>query len=286
MLAAGLTIFLVAITAIGANTYRGMAGWSAVRYEPAALSAKLAPGYRVVRPRGAGPFPTVILFSGCDGPKDNLSHFANLLGREGWAVVIVDSHGPRNYDRLETWRLVCSGQLLVGAERAADVAVALDDVRDMPFVDASNIALMGASHGGWAVLDFLALQGSGRVSPILTRWPDSVVRDGIAGIRSVVALYPYCGALSVVGDEGWPEQVPALFLLVASDRIADDQACRRVAARQDRRGGSVDVVTFSGVTHGFDQREKEPLSALRFDARARDAAGLLVRDFLADHARR
>ncbi|TNC65390.1 hypothetical protein [Rubellimicrobium roseum] len=60
------------------------------------MSDLLRPGYRVCRPDG-------------DGPKDNLVAPADLLNGAGWAVVMVDSHGPRGLLRAELWRLVCAG---------------------------------------------------------------------------------------------------------------------------------------------------------------------------------
>jgi dienelactone hydrolase len=273
-------VVLTVLGALGANTLRGPMGWSMAAHTPVALTETLSPYYRITKPRGAGPFPTALLFSGCDGPKDNLDVLARALAETGWASIIVDSHGPRAYDRFETWRLICSGQLLTGAERAGDVAVAIDDARGMAFVDADRIALIGASHGGWAVLDFLALASEGRVPPILEKWPDSFLERGVSGIRRVVALYPYCGVLSIAANDGWQVDVPTLFLLVDGDAIADDQDCRRLASREQSRGLEVEVGMFRGVTHGFDQAEKSALSTLAFDPAARAAAVREITAFL------
>lgn len=95
-------------------------------HAPDALAAKLRQGFTVSEPAGDGPFPTALLVSGCDGPKDNLVRLATTRRAAGWAAVIVDSHGPRGYDHAQRWRLICTGQLLTGSERAGDVAVALD----------------------------------------------------------------------------------------------------------------------------------------------------------------
>src|SRR6056297_150467 len=170
----GGAAFGAALLALAVNTWRGAAGRPVSRTTPEARSALLAPAYRIARPDGAGPFPTLLLFSGCDGPKDNMDRWAAMAVSEGWATVIVDSHGPRGLDDWQLWRLICAGQLLTGQERAGDVAVALSDARALPFVDAGRIALLGASHGGWSVLELLALQGAGKVPPSLTAWPDDL----------------------------------------------------------------------------------------------------------------
>lgn len=280
-IAAGILTLVAAFGAVGVNTLRGPMGWSTADHAPAALAATLAPYYRTVIPEtGDGPYPTALLFSGCDGPKDNLGFLAQALAEAGWASIVIDSHGPRDYEKYEAWRLICSGQLLTGAERAGDVAVAIDEARAMEFVDGERIALIGASHGGWAIFDFLALASSGRVPPILESWPNSLARDGLSGIESVVALYPYCGALSIAGREGWSADVPALFLLVEGDSIADDRDCLDLAAKEQALGAEVEVGTFRGVTHGFDQAQKSALSTLEFNADARVAAVREIVSFL------
>ena len=130
------------------------------------------PYYRVLRPPGEGPFPTALLYSGCDGPQDNLERWAAMLNARGWAAIIVDSHGPRGFSDYEVWRLVCAGQLFMGSERAGDVLVSIDDARRMPFVDPDRMALVGASHGGWAIMDLLALDPPRRLPFNLSALPD------------------------------------------------------------------------------------------------------------------
>jgi len=281
-----LALVATAAAAFGLNTLRAWYGWSAVTYAPAELAAKLRPAYTVTRPEGDGPFPTALLASGCDGPKDNLARLAHALAAAGWASVVVDSHGPRGLDEAEQWRLVCAGQLLTGAERAADLAVALDDVRRMEGVDADRLALVGASHGGWAVLDLFALVAAGEPPPILRTWPASLGRDGLAGVRAAVLFYPYCGELSQAARTGWRSSVPMLFLLVAGDAIADEADCLQLADRQRGAGAPVEVEVFDGVTHGFDQVEKSALSTLGYDADATARALALTTRFLQANARR
>ncbi|MGF1562786.1 MAG: dienelactone hydrolase family protein [Geminicoccaceae bacterium] len=261
--------FIIAAVVIGAlaigvglNSTRGLFGLSVSQHRPEALSELLSPAYRITRPDGDGPFATALLFSGCDGPKDNLERLAGELKQAGWASVIVDSHAPRGYGDAEAWRLICAGQLLNGAERAADVAVALNDARAMPFVDAERIGLVGASHGGWAVLDFLAQYDADTRPPILRAWPDSLVDQGLDGVEAVALLYPYCGPTSVVAHNGWTSPVPALFLLVEGDTVTGERDCLRLAERMRARGLVAETELYPNVTHGFDQETKAPLSTL------------------------
>ena len=145
------------------------------------------------RPDGPGPFPTALLFSGCDGPKDNLERWAAMLRSIGWASIIVDSHGPRGFSDYEIWRLVCAGQLFMGSERAGDVLVAIDDARRMRFVDPDRIVLVGSSHGGWAIMDLLALDPPRRLPTNLAGSRAGAPADPLAGVVGAILLYPYCG---------------------------------------------------------------------------------------------
>jgi dienelactone hydrolase len=275
----GLLIAAVAGAVVLGNTLRSYAGLFTAARGPAELSALLSPAYVVNVPEGAGPFPTALLFSGCDGPHDNLPWMASQLNRMGWAAVTVDSHGPRGFDKAEVWRLVCAGQLLGGAERAGDVAVALADVRAMDFVDDDRLALIGSSHGGWAVLDLMALHGAGRLPYNLTAWPVPS-EDVLAGVRAVVLYYPYCGFGSQVSRLGWQADIPALFLLVEGDTVAGETACQQIIADMTAAGRPIEEIVFPGVTHGFDQQEKASFSLLGYDEATTVKAFEATRDFL------
>jgi dienelactone hydrolase len=269
-LAAGVVAAAAAL-AVGGNVVLRYRGWTVERLEPDALSALLAPGYRVVKPEGEGPFPTALLFSGCDGPRDNLDRWAERLNREGWAAVVVDSHGPRGLAEHKVWRLVCAGQLLMGSERAGDVLIAVDDVRRMPFADPGRIALVGASHGGWAVMDLLAMDPPERLPYNLAGLRPDAPADPLAGVVAAILLYPYCGEASLA-REGWRREMPVLFLLSRDDYVAPSGECMQIAAALEARGLPVETVVIEGVTHGFDQEERSGMSPLRFDAAATEAA--------------
>ncbi|MDV7145994.1 dienelactone hydrolase family protein [Tropicimonas sp. TH_r6] len=277
---AGLAI-LVLGGLVGCNALARYHGFGAKVLSPEQLSHRLKPAYHSYTPDGAGPWPTALLFSGCDGPKDNMERWASDLAAQGWASLVVDSHGPRGYDDAQLWRLICIGQLLPGPERAGDVAVAIEDARAMPFVDPDRIALIGASHGGWSVLDMLSLHGQGKPPHNLTRWPASINNHGLEGIVGTVLLYPYCGVASQVYDNGWKEDVPALFLLVEDDSVVNEDACIRVIERMRAAGRPVEAHLFKGTTHGFDQAEKNVLSTLEFSPEATGKAMEITARFLA-----
>ena len=283
----GIAAFAAALLlAVGGNSLGRYTGWTVPRLEPAALSAKLGPFYRVTKPDGPGPFPTALLFSGCDGPKDNLERWAAMLRAEGWASIVVDSHGPRGFSDYEVWRLVCAGQLFMGSERAGDVLVAIDDARRMRFVDPDRIVLVGSSHGGWAIMDLLALDPPRRLPTNLAALPAR--RAGRPARRrrrrdpALSLLRPGQPGAAQRLDPADPDAVPA-------QRRRRDRALGLLHRhRRPPRAPPalpVQVVLFAGVTHGFDQQDRSALSPLEFDPEATAAAMAIARDFLAEAAR-
>jgi dienelactone hydrolase len=214
------------------------------------------------------------LLSGCDGVHDNMGFWAEALARRGRAALIVDSHASRGLGRDPAWRLVCAGLLLRGPERAGDVAAALHALARAPQVDASDVVVLGASHGGWAAMEFVRLAAAGVTPPGLAGWPEPS-GEARARVSALVLLYPYCGRLNGAGAEGW-DAPPVLMILAERDRIVSTPACAQRAEALERGRAQVQVEVVPGADHGFDQAHKAPLSPLPFDAeqraRALDAA--------------
>ncbi|MEM1429738.1 MAG: dienelactone hydrolase family protein [Pseudomonadota bacterium] len=256
---------LLAVGGIALNMLGRYSGLTVPREDPATVAALLEPFLVETRPAGAGPFPTALLFSGCDGVRDNLATWAEALVAQGWATIVVDSHTPRGFTSLQIWRLICAGQLFQGAERAGDVAVAIALARERAYVDGDRLALIGASHGGWAILEFLSVADHGQRPMTLTRWPEAPAGRPQAGLGATVLFYPYCGQLSRAARRGWTSAIPTLFLLVQDDAIADEEDCLALAAREAARGLPIETKVYPRVTHGFDQRAKAPLSTLGYD---------------------
>jgi dienelactone hydrolase len=183
--------------------------------------------------------PAVMLFHGCGGIEDDhYRDWAAFFVARGYVALIVDSFAGRVTGGVG----VCSGLALWGRARAVDVAASLAYLRGLPFVDPARIAAVGWSHGGWSVLDALALADR--------RTPKDE-RLTLTGLRAVVALYPYCGRASLARD-GWRIRVPTLLLLAGADETVSAQDCRRMAQRQQRAGRPVRAVTYPGAGHDFD----------------------------------
>ncbi len=201
----------------------------------------LVPYMEVFLPQGDGPFPTALLFHGCDGINDSSQPKAEAMVQQGFAAILVDSNTPRGVD----WQMSCDGRVLLGTQRAADVLVALDYARQHPAMDAQQLFLVGYSHGGWTSLE--ALRYGESLPPGLGDSPGS----HLAGVRGVVAWYPYCGIASEF-RKGWDSNIPVLMLLAGEDEITAPEPCEDVARRQEATGHPVEHIVYPEVTHGFD----------------------------------
>lgn len=217
-----------------------------------------------------------ILLSGCDGVRDNMEYWARFMAGRGSPALIPDSHSPRSLDDFETWRLLCVGQVLPGAQRAGDLAVAMaETARD-------DVVLLGASHGGWTVLEFLRQSLTGAVPPGLSDWP-APPESLLERIGAAVVLYPYCGALNGAVDGQWAEMPPVLMIVAEQDELGMAGDCIAMAEALRERGASVDLLVYDGAGHGFDQQERAAFSTLEFRPELRARAAEDVAAFLDRH---
>lgn len=223
---------------------------------PEALQPILRPHDAMYRPLGDGPFPAVILLHACAGVRSKDTRWAEAFREQGYVALVVDSLSGRGLTSRVDRRKVCMGLDLWGSTRAGDLLASLEYVRALPFVDATRIAVVGWSHGAWAALDFLA----------------SAPREAVAGVRAVVAFYPYCGIASRAHWRGLRVDVPLLMLLAESDATISTAECLQLVQDEAIRGHTVTTMVYPEVGHVFDWRE----TAATRDARER------VRTFLAD----
>lgn len=280
-----LFLGLVAILATGlllvaGNTLRNAQRLQPFDRNPQALQVLLSANWRMLRPEGAGPYPLAILLSGCDGVRDNMDYWAQVMAQTGRAALILDSHGPRNLARHERWRAVCAAQVLTGAERAGDLAVALAAIEQMDDIDAADVVVMGASHGGWTVMEFMQLATQGTTPPPgLTDWPAPPGKL-LEKIGKVILLYPYCGLISGAASANWPRNVRGLMILADQDQIVNQTLCQRMAFELREQGAELQVQVIANADHGFDQKERSSLSPLEFNQTYTDIAKAAVRRLL------
>ena len=241
-------VFLFALLVVVAVVALGyVRGWYIKKYEPQELASFLAPFFQVNRPKGNGPFPTVVAFHGCGGVDLGTLDWMSYLNSHGYVTVIVDSSKPRGLSRDQ----VCSGRRFWGSERAGDVLVASIEISKLPFVDENRLVLIGWSHGAWAIMDLLAMNPP---IELPTNLHDSVAHVPI-GVKGIVLLYPFCGFPAKAREGQFETDIPVLMLLAEKDPMATE--CLKFASIPGKRGDSVITHIYPEANHAFDMREAD-----------------------------
>jgi dienelactone hydrolase len=210
----------------------------------------LASGLELVTPPGAGPFPTVLLIHGCGGlhgdrgPNPIMDEYARSAVEAGWAAAILDSYAPRHWEAPWARRRVCTGLLLQGYRRAADVLAGLDLLRADARVDQRRLRIASWSHGGWAVGDLVTLTDPG----------DGSFSRTMADVEAIYFTYPWCGFPSQGGWRNWTWKGAVRFVFAENDTVQSAAGCRPMVDRARQAGSKVEAVVFPGVEHAFDER--------------------------------
>ncbi len=174
---------------------------------------------------------------------------------------------------------VCAGRRFWGSERAGDVLVSLDEVRKLSFVDKDQLAVIGWSHGAWAIMDLLAMDPPHGLPTNLSRCPD----QPLAGVTAAVLFYPYCGFPAKSRGRGWRHDIEVLLLTAGKDSIVSSETCLEIASALRNNGRPIRVYTYPEVDHAFDMREEDLMgSSLLHSPKATSDARERVRGFLAE----
>ena len=215
---------------------------------------RLSPDFKVVKPDharfGSGPYPTTIMMHGCgdkDGPQID---YANVAAAHGVASIIVDYYSARRINKPQALALVCAGLRLWGRERAGDICAALFWARQQDWVDGEALSLSGWSHGGWSVMDALALGPDVGKYARLTDLNDAV----LDGVGSAFLVYPWCGTGTQTLSRGWVKPVRAFMLLAEKDKVAGVRAPLRALEAAQKSGAQVDSLIYPSATHSFDEK--------------------------------
>lgn len=240
----------------------------------------------VFNPPGAGPHPAVVMLHGCGGAygkdgKLNARHqmWGEYLAAQGYVALMLDSFSTRGYRQICTTQF--SERLLKEANRVGDAYAALAYLRQLPQVNPARVALLGWSHGGGVTLNAI------RHAPTA----------GQAGFSAAVSFYPGCTSRNQKADSFHP-YAPLLLLIGEADDWTPAAPCKALAASVAARGEPMQIVTYPGTYHDFDN---PALTARRVRADvpngvhpgagvttapnplAREDAKLRVKTFLAEH---
>ncbi len=193
------------------------------------LQNRLEPYYRLHRPEGTEPFPTILIVPGCSGfshpraPNAYLSYIERLKAM-GHAVFVVD------YVSAEGISDACGGKLS-SAQVAEYVSAAASHVARLPFVKRDEIRIIGWSLGGGGLLSAL-----------------DTLEDQRIPIRGGLALYPVCRDV-----QPWRSQTNLVILLGGLDNIQPPEICQQLVERVSTQ--RVELRLYQGAHHGFDWSE-------------------------------
>jgi dienelactone hydrolase len=183
------------------------------------------------RPAGAGPFPAVVALHGCNGrgPRQYEDALAERFTALGYAILFVDSFGPRGITEL------CHSEVAAPyVDRVMDAYGGLRYLASQPFVDPERIAVVGYSQGAMVALSAVALGGIETVAD--------------HHFRTAIAYYPGCWS------ETGAVSIPTLVLIGALDDWTPARECQAMMARRTGDGAPVKLIVYPGTYHAFTAR--------------------------------
>ncbi len=184
-------------------------------------------------PPGTGRVPAVILVHGSAGVGANVDRWAQELNGIGVAAFLLDSFTGRGIVQTVTDQSQLGHLAMI-----VDAYRALELLSNHARIDASRIAVMGFSKGG-----FVALYAS------LKRFQRM---HGPAGIQ-FAAYIPFYGSCSTpyIDDEQVTDRPMRLFHGAAGDWVPVEP-CREYAKRLRQAGKDIQLTEYAEARHGFD----------------------------------
>jgi dienelactone hydrolase len=184
-------------------------------------------GYKIFRPDGPGPHPSVVFLPACNGfaPSFAPKHYERVAEQfrgKGYVVVFADYIGRRG--------LKSCGEVTL-SEAAKDLIAAAVWLKSQPSIDPARITALGWAYGGGAVLRALSDYNA----------------EQLVFSRAIV-YYPYCTVSS------WKTKVPVLMLLAGEDNVDPNTPCQE-AAKKSAIPDAVKIVVYPGAQHCFDMSE-------------------------------
>ena len=206
-------------------------------------------GY-LTRPKGAGPFPAVVLLHTCLGLPAQRSSMGARIATWGYVALFVDDFATRGLK--ETCAVDFNPAL-------PDADGALAYLASLPYLDPARIAVVGFSQGGDTALKIAA--------------------GAATGFKAAAAFYPPCANL-----DGAALAIPTLILVGAKDEVTPARDCAELAKRQ--QPSMAKLVVYPGAAHAFDLPEfaastKVMGMPLAYDHNAASRSWTELRGFLA-----
>ncbi len=139
----------------------------------------------------------------------------------------------------------------------------------------------GWSHGGWTVLDALAL-APGVEAEASTRLA-GLPEEPLAGLVGAFVLYPYVGVASIARQRGLRYDASPVALVAGRDMTVGGRSVQRALARMPTPGAPVRIEWLDAATHAFDEPDAHDLR-VRFDAALTAKAQGMLAEYLAARA--
>lgn len=197
------------------------------------------------RPQQGGNRPAVIMVHGCGGAYARSGTlgarhqaWGELLSEAGYVVLMLDSFTARGIREICTVKF--AERSIKESDRVGDAYAALHYMRQLGGVDPQRIALLGWSHGGGLVLDAISRKPA----------PEPA-------FRAAVSFYPGCTARNRKAAEFRP-YASLLLLIGEADDWTPAKPCQALAATVRERGGPMQIVTYPGAYHDFDNPGSQP----------------------------
>ena len=226
-------------------------------------------------PATSGPHPAIVMLHGRSGPySSNVNATCTLVSRSqpspcnaaglskrhmmwgsywaqhGYLALLPDSFGPRGkahgFGR-NTHDDPARDDVNEKTVRPLDAEGALTYLRGREDVSTDSIFLQAWSNGASTALNVMIRQGRQNT-----------------GYRAALTFYPGCGAGALLARTV-SSAAPISMFLASDDEEVSPKICTRVADRSREAGARIDVVTYQGATHDFDEpsRSRQSVEANR-----------------------
>lgn len=198
---------------------------------------------KVFKPNGEGPFPAVVI-NQTKSISEHLKVHALELMSAGFAVLVVDTFGPRNY------KIGINEPL--PAEFAKDAYDALAHLLMLPYIDKNRIFQAGYSYGGMAAALLASPEGArelhakGRFRATVANYGSCTVAGAYTG---TMAQATQMDMLSADSDR------PILMLMGDLDIETPAKTCFPRLEEMKAAGKDVDWHIYPNTTHAWDKAE-------------------------------
>ncbi len=210
-----------------------------------------SPRMALVKPEGGGPFAAFVIMHQCSGPKLAVLSWARKALERQYAVLIVDSLGPRGVDS------VCYGpkagvNLFRGVRDALQAA---EHLRRQPFVDRDRVALVGFSWG--ASVGLMAA----------SRHYVKALQAG-EGFAAIASFYPQCARIFPPNGRPPLDVInkdiarPLLVLMGEADTETPASDCLERLEALQKAGAPVEWHLYPGATHCWDCSQLDGFSKI------------------------